>query len=108
MEHNIKKFDEIWTADGKKLGIAYKIFHRQEEVNPDLQLYESYISVVNFEYGEEYFVPTDFIEGRDPETGNLLLSIPFARVMDMTCFRMPDFVMHRKYDLELLTAPQLG
>lgn len=106
MEHNINKFDEVWTADGKKLGIAYKIFHRQDDVNPNLQLYKSYICVVNFEYGEEFFVPTDFIEGRDTETGNLLLSISFKRVMDLTYFRMPDFVVHRKYDLELLPAKQ--
>ena len=104
MDHDIKKFDEVWTVDEKKLGLAQKMFHRQSEVNPDLQLYATYLAVDNFEYGEGFYIPTDFITGRDPETGHLLLSVTTNQVMNQTWFRMPDFVAHKLYDQELLPA----
>ena len=104
MDHEIKKFDEVWTADEKKLGLAQKMFHRQNEVNPDLQLYATYLEVDNFEYGEGFYIPTDFITGRDPVTGHLLLTVTTNQVMNHTWFRMPDFVTHKLYDQELLPA----
>ena len=102
MDHDIKKLDEVWTADEKKLGLAQQLFHRQDEVNPDLQLYASYLEVENFEYGEGFYIPTDFITGRDPELGRLLLSVTIDQVMNHTWFRMPDFVAHKLYNQELL------
>ena len=104
MDHDIRKFDEVWTADEKKLGLAQKLFHRQNEVNTDLQLYATYLEVDNFEYGEGFYIPTDFITGRDPVTGHLLLSVSTNQVMNHTWFRMPDFVAHNLYDQELLPA----
>ncbi len=67
MDLDIKKLDEVWTADAKKLGLAQQLFHRQDEVNPDLQLYASYLEVENFEYGEVFYVPTDFVADRAAE-----------------------------------------
>jgi hypothetical protein len=102
MEHNIKKLDEVWTVDEKKLGLAQKLFHRQDGVNPNLQLYASYLKVENFEYGESFYIPTDYISGRDPVSGHLRLSVTNDQVMNHTWFRMPDFVAHEQYDKELL------
>ena len=104
MDHDIKKLDELWTVDGKKLGLAQKLFHRQDEINPDLLLYAAYLSVENFEYGESFYVPTDFISGREPVTGRLLLSVTLDQIMNHTWFRIPDFVAHKLYDQELLPA----
>jgi hypothetical protein len=94
MEDSIKKLEEIWTAEGKKLGLAKYLYHRQNEINPKLQLYARYLEVENFEYGDDYYVPTDFIEGRDPESGKISLSVSFDEVMKRTWFRMPDFIAH--------------
>ncbi|MGD2050314.1 MAG: hypothetical protein PVH03_12495 [Chloroflexota bacterium] len=94
MEDSINKLEEIWTAEDKKLGLAKYLYHRQSEINPKLQLYARYLEVENFEYGDDYYVPTDFIEGRDPESGKIRLSLSFDEVMKRTWFRMPDFIAH--------------
>lgn len=90
---NIKKLDEIWTADNKKLGLVKDLYHRpEEEVDPAVEYYASYLEVENFEYGSDYYVPTDFIDERDEATGAVKLKVSFAKVMDRTWFRMPDFI----------------
>lgn len=94
MELNINKFEEMWTADGKKLGLARYVFHREDEINPDLQLYASYLEVQDFEYGEAFYIPTDFIADRDSETGKISLTVNYDEAMKRTWFRMPDFVAH--------------
>ncbi|HSG15633.1 MAG TPA: hypothetical protein VLE70_04840 [Anaerolineae bacterium] len=100
MEIDIKKQDEVWTSDEKKLGAALQLFHRTDEVNPSLQLYASYLEVENFEYGETFYVPTDFIVERQGETGRLTLSKKQSEAMQLTWFRMPEFVVHGRYRKE--------
>lgn len=91
MDMNFRKLDEVWTADSKKLGSAYRLFHREEEINPALQYYASYLEVESYEYGETYYVPTDFIAGRD-ESGKVTLTVTLGEVLRRTWLRMPDFV----------------
>ena len=62
MNARYRKLDEVWTSDSQKLGLAQRLFHRTEGVEPANLLYESYLEVENFELGSTYFVPTDFIE----------------------------------------------
>lgn len=102
MDLDIKKLEEVWTAEDKKLGLAQQLFLRQGEVNPELQLYAAYLEVENFDYGEGFYIPTDFISGRDQETGHLILSVTIDQVMNNTWFRMPDFVAHKQYDQQAL------
>ena len=102
MDYIIKKFDEVWTEDDKKLGLAQKLFHREDEAHPELQLYASYLRVEDFELGEGFYIPTDVISGQDPASGHLLLSVTTEQVMNHTWFRMPDFVAHEQYKQELL------
>ena len=91
MNARYRKLDVVWTSDGKKLGLAQRLFHRTEGVEPANLLYESYLEVENFELGSTYFVPTDFIEERDAESGKLKLSKSFSEVQEKTWFRMPIF-----------------
>ena len=92
METEIYKRDEVWTADEQRLGIALQLFHRIEESNPALQLYASYLKVEDYDYGEIFYVPTDFVAERQVETGRILLSKKRDDAMRLTWFRMPDFV----------------
>jgi hypothetical protein len=93
MDANIKKLDEVWTSDDKKLGVVQALFHRpEEEVDPAVKYYASYVEVENFMYGSDYFVPTDFIAGRDEGTDVIRLEVSFKEVMERTWFRMPDFI----------------
>ena len=92
MELNINKLDEVWTADEKKLGLAQNIFHRLEDINPDLQLYATYLVVENYEFGEVFYVPTDFISEPQEESQRLILSLTRDQILNRTWFRMPNFV----------------
>lgn len=98
----IKKQDEVWTADDHKLGIAQQLFHRTDDVNPALRLYATYLEVEDYEFGEHYYVPTDFIIDRHSDTGRISLSKKRADAMQLTWFRMPDFVAQGKYHKETL------
>ena len=92
MELNINKLEEVWTADEKKLGLAQNIYHRLDDINPDLQLYASYLVVENYEFGEVFYVPTDFISEPQEESQRLILSLTRDQILNRTWFRMPNFV----------------
>jgi hypothetical protein len=93
MAIEIRKLDEVWTADDVRLGLAHQLFHRSGDPSPQLRLYATYLQVKNFDFGDAYYVPTDYIAGRDPLTGSVRLTIPFRTVLTETWTRMPQFVL---------------
>lgn len=96
MEFDIRDRDEVWTSDGIKLGVARALHHRPpQEVNPEEQLYAIYLEVVNYELGDDLFIPTDFLEPRDETSGRVDLDLPFKAVMQRTWSRAPEFVAKR-------------
>jgi hypothetical protein len=98
----IKRHDEVWTADDLKLGVAQLLFHRTDEVNPALRLYATYLEVEDFDYGESFYVPTDFVVERQMDSGRIVLSKNRDDAMQLTWFRMPDFVARGLYRKETL------
>ena len=102
MDFAINKLEEVWTADDKKLGVANAIYHRTEGVNPELRYYADYLHVQNFEFGDDYYIPTDFIAGRDDMTGHLKLQDTFQKVLNNTWTRMPEFILHGNGHIEKL------
>lgn len=104
MDLGFKRFEEVWTEDDKKLGTAQALFHRLDEVNPELLYYASYLEVESFEYGATYFVPTDFIAPREAESGRVTLAVTLKEVMEHTWFVMPDFIAHSKARKEELAG----
>lgn len=102
MDLDIKKFQEVWTEDDKKLGLAQELFHRVDGVNPDLLYYASYLEVESFEYGATYFVPTDFVAPREPESERVTLTVTLQEVMEHTWFVMPDFIARAEARKEAL------
>jgi hypothetical protein len=104
MELDIAHLEEVWTADGRKLGLAEQLYHRLGPADLGLQLYASYLQVDNFDFGSAYFVPTEFIAGRDPESGRIELTATAREVEARTWTRMPDFVAHGSAQVESLPA----
>lgn len=91
----IHNMDEVWTSDNLKLGVAHSLYYRPEEqVRPADQLYAAYLGVMNFELGDDYYVPTDFLQRVDAEQdqARLELTVPMKAVMDRTWSRAPEFV----------------
>jgi hypothetical protein len=91
MDTPIKKLEEVWTADGQKLGLAVHLYHRLEEIDPAVELYERYLEVCNLEIGDNYFVPMEFLR-RDGEGGRLVTAVNLQEVLERTWTRQPDFV----------------
>jgi hypothetical protein len=91
MDTPIKRLEEVWTADGRKLGQTVHLYHRLEGIAPELELYEQYLEVCNLEIGDNYFVPMEFLR-RDGEGGRLVTTVNFREVMERTWTRQPDFV----------------
>jgi len=98
----IKKADEVWTADGKRLGIARELYHRTDDVNPALGLYATYLEVEDFDFGENFYVPTEFIADRQAETGRIDLSKKRDEALQLTWSRLPDFIAKGHYRKEPL------
>ena len=92
----IKKLDEVWTADHHKLGLAHHIYHRLDEPNSALRQYASYLDVQNFEFGDDYYIPMAFVTGYDAATGRVMLNVDQETVLKETWTRMPDFIIERR------------
>lgn len=93
METTMKRRDRVVTADGFLLGLARNLHHRPEsEVNVEEQLYPVYLMVENFELGDDFFVPLEYLEDRDPETGDVYVDATMKEVLQYTWSRMPEFV----------------
>lgn len=96
MDIEIRARDEIWTSDGYRLGVARDLHYRpEEEVNPEEQLYAAYLEIVNYELGDDFYVPTDFLAERDEENGRVLLDVKMKDVQQRTWSRAPEFVAQK-------------
>ena len=91
LQQQLYKFDEIWTRDGYLLGEAHHLCHRTQDIDPVLLLYPTYLYVVSFDIGDDYYVPLDFVAGRDPD-GRVTLAVTMKQIQDRTWTRTPDFV----------------
>ena len=92
---DIKRNEEVYTADEMLLGNAIAIFRRTDTVNPKEKLYAAYLKLFNFEMGDDFFVPTDFVGERDAD-GRLCLTIDMKTVKHETMERMPQFVAYEQ------------
>lgn len=105
MEHKIWEGEDVMTSDDVRLGVARALHYRPPaEVNPDEQLYAVYLEVVNYELGDDLFVPTDFLLARDDTDEPVLLTVPVKFVMHRAWSRAPDFVAKRLGREERLQA----
>lgn len=92
MESEIKHLDMVFTKNDEKLGKAIALFSRREddEVNPALKLYGTYLEIANEDLGDVFFVPTDFIAST--AAGKVNLSIDMKTIQTETFTRKPQFV----------------
>jgi hypothetical protein len=92
-DKELKKGADVVTADGEQLGKALSIHHRPEdEVDPELKLYGSYLQVPNLMVGSHFYIPVDFIVDYDEEAQRVDLSVPISDVMNETWDREPSFI----------------
>ncbi len=89
----IKKFDEVWTADGEYIGEALALHYRpDEEINPQLKFYPVYLQVWSILLGGPCYIPTEFIGEYDAAQGHVNLMVTLAIIEHETWERAPEFV----------------
>lgn len=87
-----KKYDKVVTADDVTLGELLRLHHRQEDINPLLRLYASYLEVWSIELGGHTYIPTDFIDEYNASTGTVYLAVTLETVQQETWDRTPSFI----------------
>ncbi len=101
----LKRFTEVYTADGERLGVSLRFIHRPiEDVNVEQKLYRSYLVVQSLQHGGPVFVPTLFVEIYDPTAGRVTLSADLEMVQNEIWNREPDFMAHGRAVAEELPA----
>lgn len=90
---HLKKFTDVYTSDGERIGIAIRFVHRPiEEVNEAMRLYRSYLVLQSIVLGGTTFVPTVYIDNYDPANNRLTLAATMNTLNEETWNREPDFV----------------
>ncbi len=90
----LHKKTRVVTADGQKLGEALRIYRnpREEEINPELKLFEFYLYVLNLDLPDDYFIPLDYLAGYDEKTREARLKISMRKVEKELLTRKPQFI----------------
>lgn len=98
MQENMqfKKYDKVVTADDLVIGEALRIHHREEDINPELRLYASYLEIWSIELGGQSYIPTDYIDEYDAKTRTIYLTETLGTVQKESWDRTPGFVAGRK------------
>ena len=103
----IKKYTPVFTSDGEALGEALALYHRQEDVNPKLKLYETYLEIYSLEMGNSSYVPTEFVALPAADAESVELTVAISTFAKETWDRTPDFVAgHRGKKEELPSGEQ--
>lgn len=107
LDKGLKRFTDVFTADGVHLGGAIRIhFRPEEEVDPGVKLWAAYLEIFADELGEHIFVPTDFVDEYDPEANKVVLIVDEKVVEHETWSNIPDFVARKLSAVEELPYPE--
>lgn len=89
----LRRFAEVFSADGQRLGVTLRFIHRPvEDVNIEQKLYRSYLVVQSLPLGGPVYVPTLFVEDYDPAAIRVTLAVDLETVQNEIWNREPDFV----------------
>ncbi len=103
--NGLKRFSEVFSSDGERLGVSLRFIHRPiEDVNVEQKLFRSYLVVQSLPHGGPVYVPTVFVESHDPATGRVTLAVDMNTVMNEVWNREPDFAAHGRAVAEELPA----
>ncbi len=100
----LKKNLPVITADQFRLGRIHKIFHRLEAAEPQLKLFASYMMVINLTIGDDFYVPTDYIDETKTGATAVWLTLTKKEVKDEQLTTLPQFIAGKQHREEDLTA----
>lgn len=93
MNYSYQKHDTVFTSDEQCLGHVVRLYNRPiADVNPAQKLFAHYLLVSNLEIGDSFYIPTDYVTGRDDKEKQIALSLSMKEVAHETLTREPEFV----------------
>lgn len=102
MKQNLKQNHPVLTADAYRLGQTHSLYHRQEPAQPELRLFATYLMVVNMTIGDEYYVPTAYIDETKAEKTAVYLTLTRQEIQTQQLTRIPQFIVEERCDEEPL------
>lgn len=101
MTFDIRKTDRIFTADGFELGQASSLYIRPE-ADPQHRDYDQYLMVINLEEGDEYYIPTNYVDTQASATGEVRLSLTRSEIESIDLKQRPPFIERGEANEEAL------
>ena len=102
MRPNLKQNSPILTADAYHLGQAHTLYHRQEPAEPELRLFATYLIVGNMTIGDEFYVPTTYIDEAREEGTAVYLTLTHQDIQKQQLTRIPQFIVEERGNEESL------
>lgn len=103
---DMRKYDKVATADGIEIGDLLRLHHREEDVNPDLRLYATYLEVWSLSMSGHFYIPMEYVDEHTSQPGQIMLTVPLATVQNETWDRTPSFIAGRLSRREELPLPE--
>lgn len=97
----------VRTADGKILGKTHAYHLRVNQPEPELGLYPSYLMVVNIHIGDDFYIPTVFIDEEHSTQDEIRLTITEQEIQKKQYTRLPVDDKYRHEELPLLEGRTL-
>jgi hypothetical protein len=91
---DIQYHTPVMTKDGELLGLAQRILrstNSEIEVSP----YNEHLKVFNFEMGDAFFVPLNFVSA---DGGKVTLSLTFQGVLNGAFSNMPRYIAYDDFE----------
>lgn len=116
MKQNLKQALPVITADNYCLGQVHTLYHRLAEPQPELALFANYVMVVNMTIGDDFYVPTTYIDETHEAETAVYLTLTRDDVTDKQLTRIPEFIVDGQFEEEKLpegstsaaTIPEIG
>ena len=106
MTHNLKQNLPVLTADEYKLGQAHTLYYRQEPAKPERKLFNGYLMVVNMTIGDDYYVPTAYIDETREDDTAVWLTLSHDEIKEKELTRLPQVVVDDQFSEEKLAAAE--
>lgn len=98
----VRKNISVLTSDGFELGQTHKLYHRLDEAEPELKLFATYLMVVNFDIGDDFYVPTDYVDTAKWDGTAVYLTLSRNEVGQQSLTTLPQFIAAHRFREEKL------
>ena len=114
--HDLRQNLPVLTVDEYRLGQLHTLYHRDEVAEPQHNLFPSYLMVVNLTIGDDYYVPTTYIDNTRRGETAVWLTLTRADIQNKQLTRTPQFIVDDRFTEEPLpkdgtsaaTIPEVG